>query len=70
MWPPRCSRRRRRAGERDVEGLWLNVNYDNHRAQRFYAKHGWERIGYVDFIVGDAVHRDPVYQKRAVASTP
>lgn len=52
-----------RAVERGVEGLWLNVNYDNHRAQRFYAKHGWERVGYVDFIVGKAVHRDPVLQK-------
>lgn len=59
-----------RAVERGVEGLWLNVNYDNHRAQRFYAKHGWERVGYVDFIVGDAVHHDPVYQKRVAASAP
>ena len=59
----------RRAVQRGVEGLWLNVNYDNHRAQRFYAKHGWERVGYVDFVVGEAVHRDPVYQKRVVAST-
>lgn len=59
----------RRAVERGVEGLWLNVNYDNHRAQRFYLKHGWERVGYVDFVVGEAVHRDPVYQKRVVAST-
>ena len=52
-----------RAVERGVEGLWLNVNYDNHRAQRFYAKHGWERVGYVDFVVGDTVYRDPVLQK-------
>lgn len=59
-----------RAGERDVEGLWFNVNYDNHRAQRFYVKHGWECVGYVDFVVGDAVHRDPVYQKRVAASAP
>ena len=59
----------RRAVEQGVEGLWLNVNYDNHRAQRFYAKHGWECVGYVDFVVGEAVHRDPVYQKRVVAST-
>lgn len=59
----------RRAGERGVEGLWLNVNFANHRAQRFYAKHGWERVGYVDFVVGEAAHHDPVYQKRVAAST-
>lgn len=60
----------RRAGERGVQGLWLNVNYDNHRAQRFYAKHGWECVGCVDFVVGQAVHHDPVYQKRVAASAP
>lgn len=60
----------RRAGERGVQGLWLNVNYDNHRAQRIYAKHGWERVGCVDVLVGQAVHHDPVYQKRVAASAP
>ncbi len=43
-------------------GLWLNVNHANHRAQRFYAKHGWERVGELDFLVGDVVNHDPVYQ--------
>lgn len=47
---------------RGCDGLWLNVNYANLRAQRFYEKTGWVRVGYVDFVVGGAVHRDPVYQ--------
>lgn len=50
------------ARRRGCGGVWLNVNYENHRAQRFYEKHGWERVGYVDFPVGERVHRDPVYQ--------
>ena len=53
-----------RARERGVVGLWLNVNGQNHRAQRFYAKHGWERVGDIDFVVGGSVHHDPVFQKR------
>ena len=52
-----------RARERGVEGLWLNANADNHRAQRFYSKHGWERVGDIDFVVGEVVHHDPVFQK-------
>ncbi len=53
-----------RARERGVAGLWLNTNGDNHRAQRFYAKHGWVRVGDIDFVVGESVHHDPVFQKR------
>lgn len=51
-----------RARERDLASLWLNVNYLNDRAMRFYAKHGWVKVGYRDFVVGDLVNRDPVYE--------
>lgn len=51
-----------RGRERGCGGMWLNVNYANFRAQRFYEKHGWERVGYVDFVVGEQVFHDPVYQ--------
>lgn len=50
------------ARARGCAGLWLNVNYENFRAQRFYEKAGWVRVGYVDFVVGRRVFRDPVYQ--------
>ncbi|NLE98388.1 MAG: GNAT family N-acetyltransferase [Propionibacterium sp.] len=51
-----------RARGRGCPGMWLNVNYENYRAQRFYDKHGWQQVGYVDFKVGERVHRDPVYE--------
>lgn len=43
--------RQRGAGE-----LFLSVYVDNHRARRFYERHGFERIGRYDFMVGN--HRD------------
>ncbi len=45
-----------------LAGLWLNVNYANARAQRFYEKHRWDRVGELDFLIGDIVNHDPVYQ--------
>jgi ribosomal protein S18 acetylase RimI-like enzyme len=36
--------------------LYLSVFEDNHRAQRFYARYGFEPVGLYDFMVGD--HRD------------
>lgn len=45
--------RRRGAGE-----VFLSVYVDNHRARRFYARHGFERIGRYDFMVGNHVDED------------
>lgn len=45
--------RARGAGE-----LFLSVFVDNVRARRFYARHGFERIGRYDFPVGDHVDQD------------
>lgn len=40
--------------------LVLSVYEHNHRAQRFYAKTGFARIGAYDFVTGDFVSRDHV----------
>lgn len=53
-----------RARERHAEGLWLNTNAHNIRAQRFYRKHGFSCVGNIDFVVGEIVHHDPVFEKR------
>jgi len=45
--------RARGAGE-----LFLSVFIDNHRAKRFYARHGFTWIGRYDFPVGDHVDQD------------
>jgi len=41
------------ARERGAAVLWLGVNQQNERAQRFYAKSGFERVGTKRFWVGD-----------------
>ncbi|WP_036502983.1 MULTISPECIES: GNAT family N-acetyltransferase [Nocardia] len=44
--------------------IWLGVNQRNERAQRFYAKHGFQRIGTKTFTVGDQVCHDFVMQRK------
>lgn len=44
-------------------GLWLGVNQLNARAQRFYGKHGFERVGVKRFLVGDSFEDDYVYER-------
>jgi ribosomal protein S18 acetylase RimI-like enzyme len=39
---------------------WLGVNQENQRAQRFYAKHGFEISGTKTFRLGDGVENDYV----------
>ncbi|MDR7172331.1 ribosomal protein S18 acetylase RimI-like enzyme [Nocardia kruczakiae] len=43
--------------------IWLGVNQRNERAQRFYAKHGFQRIGTKTFTVGDQVCHDFVMRR-------
>jgi diamine N-acetyltransferase len=38
--------------------LFLSVYVDNHRAKRFYARHGFVDIGRYDFPVGDHIDED------------
>jgi GNAT superfamily N-acetyltransferase len=47
----------RAGGARD---LYLSVFVDNHRAQRFYARYGFERIGSYAFMVGSHADEDHV----------
>lgn len=47
-----------RAQGADYAGVWLGVNQQNVRAQRFYAKYGFEQVGTRTFTVGRQVHHD------------
>lgn len=51
-----------RARARGASGVWLGVNEENARAQRFYAKHGFERVGTKHFLVGDRLEDDYVME--------
>jgi len=48
------------AHEGGYPGLWLGVNQQNVRAQRFYAKHGFEIVGTKTFALGREVQHDYV----------
>jgi ribosomal protein S18 acetylase RimI-like enzyme len=43
-------------------GIWLGTNQANERAQRFYLKSGFERIGTKRFWVGDHYEDDYVFE--------
>lgn len=58
------------ASARGAAGVWLNVNYENFRAMRFYEKHGWRHVGFTEFKVGQRLHRDPVYEIRLGDAQP
>lgn len=45
---------------RGADELFLSVFVDNHRAQRFYARYGFERVGSYAFMVGDHADEDHV----------
>lgn len=46
-----------------LETIWLGVWEENLRAQRFYAKHGYSRIGQIEFPYGDVVGTNHVLVK-------
>lgn len=48
--------------------LWIGVWSENHRAQRFYAHNGFEKVGEYDFIVGSS--RDHEFILRRIARGP
>jgi ribosomal protein S18 acetylase RimI-like enzyme len=50
----------RRAEELDVKCVWLGVNQQNQRAQRFYAKHGFFINGTKTFRLGTGIENDYV----------
>jgi diamine N-acetyltransferase len=45
-----------------VAGVWLGTNQANARAQRFYEKCGFEKVGTKRFWVGDHYEDDFVYE--------
>jgi ribosomal protein S18 acetylase RimI-like enzyme len=45
-----------------ARGVWLGTNQANARAQRFYEKSGFERVGTKRFWVGDHWEDDFVYE--------
>lgn len=51
------------ARERGAAGVWLGVNQQNQRAQRFYAKNGFERVGTKRFLVGGVLEDDFVMEQ-------
>ena len=48
------------ARARGAEALFLSVFIDNRRAQRFYARYGFEAVGRYDFMVGTHADEDIV----------
>jgi ribosomal protein S18 acetylase RimI-like enzyme len=46
-----------------ARGMWLGVNQLNTRAQRFYGKHGFTRVGVKRFLVGERYEDDYVYER-------
>lgn len=51
-------------------GIWLGVNEQNERAQRFYAKNGFRHVGTRRFLVGDRLENDWVMQRPLPSATP
>ncbi len=51
------------ARQRGVRAVWLGVNQGNERAQRFYRKHGFTRVGTRQFTVGSSVQSDYVMER-------
>ena len=49
-----------RAPQLDAKCVWLGVNQDNQRAQRFYAKHGFTVNGSKTFRLGTRIENDYV----------
>jgi ribosomal protein S18 acetylase RimI-like enzyme len=51
------------AGERGAVGIWLGVNQQNARANRFYEKHGFVLVGTKKFLVGEKEEDDFVRER-------
>jgi diamine N-acetyltransferase len=45
------------------DSIWLGVNQQNERAQRFYRSSGFERVGTKHFMVGPEKHDDYVFER-------
>lgn len=45
--------------------LWIGVWSENHGAQRFYARHGFKKVGSYDFIVGQQRDHEFILRRAA-----
>lgn len=52
-----------RALSRGAAGVWLGTNQQNVRAQRFYVKNGFRRIGVKRFQLGARIEDDYIYER-------
>lgn len=52
------------ARERGAEQIFLSVFVDNHRAQRFYARYGFEAVGTYAFMVGTHADEDIIMRAK------
>ena len=52
------------ARDRGALTMWLGVNQENERANRFYEKSGFVRVGTKRFLVGDRYEHDFVRERR------
>lgn len=48
------------ATDRGAQGVWLGVNQENQRAQRFYRRHGYTVAGTKTFTLGGRIEQDYV----------
>jgi ribosomal protein S18 acetylase RimI-like enzyme len=55
----------RQAPQLDAKSVWLGVNQNNRRAQRFYLKHGFEINGTKTFRLGTRIENDYVMVRPA-----
>lgn len=45
-----------------AQALYLSVYVDNHRARRFYARHGFVEIGHYPFPIGSVIDDDRIWK--------
>ncbi len=43
--------------------VWIGVWSENHRALRFYGRHGFEKVGEYDFHVGDTIDHEYILRR-------
>lgn len=51
------------AAQRGAAGVWLGTNQENARAQRFYVKSGFERVGVRRFRLGARMEEDYIFER-------
>lgn len=51
-----------RARDSDAQDIYLSVFSGNHRAQRFYARYGFEEVGQYGFVVGNHIDDERIWR--------